>query len=411
MISQKDKNILRKLAGKWREIAELTEMKARKKRLYNLNSLKPDRSVILCFPEGAWTELLPEKDEQCETEELRGVERMMKMKVYWWEHIHDDNTAEPYLNARWKVDVGDFGVEVKFTHGENRGSYVWEAPIKNLKEDMKKLKFRQLSIDKKGTEDFVSLLNETFGDLLPVRIHSSFWWSMGLTHTAISLLGMESFMMYMYDEPENLHKFMKFLSDEQMNFMKWFEKEGLLALNNRDDYVGSGGVGYTNDLPQKDYKEGNPIRLKDMWGLSESQETVGVSPEMFNEFVLQYQIQLMEKFGLICYGCCEPVHLRMKYLSKIPNLRRVSVSPWTDQKFMAEALKGKAVFSRKPNPAQICAFFNVDLIRKDIRDTLDAAHDCALEIIMKDTHTVQNDPKRITDWVKIALEEAEKYKR
>jgi hypothetical protein len=76
---------------------------------------------------------------------------------------------------------------------------------------------------------------------------------------------------------------------------------------------------------------------------------------------------------------------------------------------MAKNLGKDYVYSRKPNPALICVSFDEDAIRKDIRNTLEAAGNCALEFIMKDTHTVQNDPSRITRWVEIALEEVKNY--
>jgi hypothetical protein len=93
-------------------------------------------------------------------------------------------------------------------------------------------------------------------------------------------------------------------------------------------------------------------------GICGSQETVGISPDMFAEFVLPYQLPILEKFGLNCYGCCEAVHERWKYISRVPRLRRVSVSPWCDQQAMAGYLKREYVFSRKPNPSYVCAFFN-----------------------------------------------------
>jgi len=409
MVSNKDKNILRRLAGKVREIANLPEMEERKKRLYRINDLKPDRPIVLCFPEGSWCELLPDNVLECEDEKLRKWEMELKRKIYWWEYIKDDNAIEPYFNIPWCISVSDFGVEVKYTHGENRGSFIWEPPIKDLNKDIEKLKFRELRVDREQTMRDFEIANEIFGDLLKVRIKGKYWWTVGLTIEAIKLIGLENLMLFMYDQPEGLHRFMKWMSDEQLHFIEWFEKEGLLSLQNEDDYVGSGGVGYTTELPQRDFKEGDIVRLKDIWGFAESQETVGVSPEMFNEFIFQYQLPLLNKFGLNCYGCCEPLDKRIDYVFKIPNLKRISVSPWSNQEFMAKKLGKNYVFSRKPNPALICASFNEDLIRKDIRYTLEVTRGCVLEIIMKDTHTVQNEPMRISRWVKIALEEISKY--
>ena len=87
-----------------------------------------------------------------------------------------------------------------------------------------------------------------------------------------------------------------------------------------------------------------------MWGFCESQETVGVSPEMVGEFVVPYQKPIMERFGLSCYGCCEPLDPRWYLLKDIKGLTRVSVSPWADVNRMAEYLGKEFVYSRKPSP-------------------------------------------------------------
>ena len=152
-----------------------------------------------------------------------------------------------------------------------------------------------------------------------------------------------------------------------------------------------------------------PVRPMDLWGFAESQETVGVSPAMFEEFIFPYQLPLLEKFGLNCYGCCEALNLRWDTVSRIPRLRRVSVSPWCDQAVMAEKLGKNYIFSRKPNPSLVCINFNEEAIRRDLRETLDLAGKGVLEIILKDTHTVENDPSRLSRWVKMALEEVERH--
>ena len=48
-------------------------------------------------------------------------------------------------------------------------------------------------------------------------------------------------------------------------------------------------------------------------------------------------------------------------------------------------------------------------IRNDLATTLALAGQGSLEIIMKDTATIQNEPWRISRWIQIALEEVQKY--
>jgi len=143
---------------------------------------------------------------------------------------------------------------------------------------------------------------------------------------------------------------MGFLRDDYLAYAEWLEKEGLLTLNNENDYVGSGSMGYTRALPQRGWKAGTPARLKDLWVLLESQETVGVGAAQFEEFIFPYQLDIAHRFGLCYYGCCEPVHSRIQVLKKLPNLARISVSPWADEAIMAAECGRAIAYSRKPNP-------------------------------------------------------------
>ena len=185
-------------------------------------------------------------------------------------------------------------------------------------------------------------------------------------------------------------------------------RNGLLSLNNNHAYVGSGGIGYTKELPRRAIN-GTGVTTSDMWCLTESQETVGVSPEQFEEFVFPYQLPLQERFGLNCYGCCEPLQSRWHVVKRIPRLRRVSVSPWADQRKMAEMLQGEYVYSRKPAPSMLAVpHIDEDAVRADIRETLDLTRGCVLELIMKDNHTLGHNPDNIVRWTAIAREEIDR---
>ncbi|MHB1254313.1 MAG: hypothetical protein ACYCZ1_09125 [Candidatus Humimicrobiaceae bacterium] len=143
-----------------------------------------------------------------------------------------------------------------------------------------------------------------------------------------------------------------------------------------------------------------------MWGFCESQETGQVSPQMFEEFVFQYQLPFLERFGLNCYGCCEPLDKRWHIVKKAPNLRRVSVSAWADPSKMAEFLSNKYIYSYKPNPADLAVHdINVDAIRKKIKGILNVTRGCVLEIIMKDNHTLGQNPDNIINWTRVVREE------
>lgn len=407
--SQTDREILRALAGKVRVIADLPEMASRRRRWVAHNTLRAERPMVLCFPEGCWHELVPQDSLKCSDEKLRAWEMSLRMKLFWWEHIHDDGAIDPWFDIQWRVHQSNFGVEIPRVWGDNRGSYVWDPPLKDLKKDLGKLHPRTFSVDREATHRDLELANEIFGDLLPARIHGPLWWSVGLTQTVAFLIGIEDLMIAMIEQPDSVHQLMAFLRDDMMRFVDWTEREGLLTPRNAGDYVGSGGLAYTDELPGGDADTSNPTRLSDIWGFGESQETVGISPNMFSEFVMPYQKPILDKFGLNCYGCCEGLEHRIDVVKRnVPRLRRISVSPKADQPALAEQLDGKFIYSRKADPVPVCVDFNEDAVRRDVRRTLDLAKNQPLEIILKDTHTVQGDPTRITRWVKAAREEIEK---
>jgi hypothetical protein len=197
------------------------------------------------------------------------------------------------------------------------------------------------------------------------------------------------------------------LRDGAMAVIDSLEERGLLYPNYDGAYVGSGGFGWTDELPQPDF-EGH-VRLQDMWGFAESQETVGISPAMFEEFVFPYQCSLLERFGINCYGCCEPLDSRWPVVQRFPRLRRVSVSPWANREFFAEMLGDRYILSMKPNPADLAMpDFDEEHVRQVLRTDLRATRDCRVEVIMKDNHTIGGDAQRVVRWVELAREEAER---
>jgi hypothetical protein len=364
--------------------------------------------MVLCSPEGAWTELLPADSLLCTDAFHRQVEHQLRQRIYWWDHLRDDNTMEPWFNVSWDIQVGGYGVDIPHSYGDDRGSYTWEAPIKDLKAGLSKLYPRSLAVDRESTARRLQQANDVIGDILPARLHGNLWWTMGLTQEAAKLIGLENLMWAMYDQPDELHQLMAFLRDEMLRRIEWAEREGLVTANScGGDQVGSGGVGTVDELPAPAH---GPVKLSQRWGFSESQETVGVSPAMFEEFILPYQLPLLEKFGLNYYGCCEGLEHRIdKVMNQVPRLRRVSVAPAANQEVLAPKLAGKCVYVRKPNPAPVCVGFDEQAIREDLRHTLQLAGGQALEFVMKDTHTVEHQPQRLTRWVQIAFEEIDRH--
>jgi hypothetical protein len=408
-----DIQILRDLYRQKREESQKPKMAARKQLWSRHASLDSRRPMILAETSGVLDEMIPLTSLRCQADWARQMERGLREVLYRSLQVDDDYVIEGRIEYGWDITIGDFGVRPEIVRGENQGklaSYHWDPPIQDLDYDFDKLHFRSLSVNREKTQAWKEFLEQHFGDILPVELRGSYWWTSGLTWSAIDLIGLQPLMMILYDNPAGLHRLMAFLRDDFLHLLDWFESEKLLTLNNQNDYVGSGSIGYTTELPSQVKTAGQAVLARDLWGLSESQETVGVSPRMFEEFIFPYQLPVVERFGLSYYGCCEPVHTRFHVIKQFPNLRRVSVSPWCNQERITEMMDGKYIFCRKPNPTLISTEgFDEEAIRADVRATLNAAGSTPLELVMKDVHTLHDEPARLGRWVSLAREVCQEF--
>jgi hypothetical protein len=408
VFSSEEKQVLRKLAGEVGALAS-RPVEAEKRILWRRhNDLESVRPLVFCDPENGWNEIIPEKTLLCQNELARNWEMTLRKEIFWATKMGDDRVTEPYFNIPYTYSESDWGMHHIQVGGENLGAYTWESPLKDYASDLPKMKFPEITVDYKTTEDVKHLAESIFGDLLTVRVKGMWWWTLGLTWPLINLRGLETYMLDFYLFPNELHRLMEILRDGHLAKLDFLEGNNLLP-DNTDMYVGSGGFGYTNQLPQKDFT--GKTRLRDMWGFCESQETVSVDPELFSEFVLPYQMPVLERFGLNCYGCCEGLDARWEYIRHIPNLRRVSVSPWANEAKMAEQLGPDYIWSRKLNPAKLAmADMDTGSVRAELRAAIEvaSANKCVIELLMKDNNTLGHNPQNVIDWCRIAKEEIER---
>jgi hypothetical protein len=212
-------------------------------------------------------------------------------------------------------------------------------------------------------------------------------------------------MMDLYDRPEFIHEAVRRIVQSDMAKLKQFVELDVLDSDSDSTRVGSGGYGFNESLNPT---EGETVTPEQTWGCSNAQIFSEVSPDMHWEFALQHDMPWLEQFGLNYYGCCEPLHNKVDLLRRIPNLRKVSVSPWCDADKIAKEMGGEVVFSVKPNPAIFAADrWNPEQARAEIRKLLDQTRGCAVELIMKDVSTIRRDPSRLFEWARIAKEEVE----
>ncbi len=405
--TREEREVLRSLAFKVAEIASRPGEKEKTSAWKFLNKLNPSRPLVFCDPENGWNEIITQDQIVCKAPLFRVWEMHLRKEIFWAERMKDDKVIEPFFNIPYHYTDSGYGMnEEKISKKADEGSFKYQSPLKDYEKDFDKLKFPKIEVDYNRTNRIKELAGDILGDILTVRVKGVWWWTLGMTWDFIKIRGLENLMLDLLIHPQWVHKLMSFLRDATLKKLEFLEKSNLLSLNNDGTYVGSGGFGWTDELPSPKHVNGN-VKLNDMWGFAESQETVGIDPGLFNEFVLPYQLPIIEKFGLNCYGCCEPLDSRWNYVKKIPRLRRVSVSPWANINTMSEYLGKDYIYSRKPSPTGLAVKNpDWDKIRKELREFFKATRQNNVEIIMKDNHTLGGNPDNAVRWCEIAREES-----
>ncbi len=408
-MSREDRDVLRGLAEEVAAIAASARQAEIRRLWTRLNRLEKTRPVVFCDPENGWNEIITEAQMECQGKLARRWEMDLRKEIFWGNVMGDDKPVGPCFDIPYTVSHDDWGLQTSFHKTETLGSYVWEGGIRDYATDLKKLHAPQFEIDWETTNGCLAIAKQVLGDLLTVRLKGNWWWSLGLTCPAVMLRGLQNVLCDFIENPDGLRELLERLSQGLLAKLDYLEAHNLLSLNNNATYVGSGGFGLTDELPRQDFQ--GSVRTCDMWGFTESQETVQVSPAMYERFVFPYEKPLMERFGLTCYGCCEPVHGRWHVVRRHHGLRRVSCSPWVDVEKMAANLGDKYIMSLKPNPASIAVpDLDTTALRNWLRENLEKARGCVVELIMKDNHTLAGRPENAVTWCRIAQEEAERLK-
>lgn len=402
MFAQHDINILRGLAKRLREIAELPIMRERRNRWLRHNQLKAERPMVLVFPEGSWRELLPETQLLCEHMDARAQEWSLRARIYAHEYIHDDTVVEPDWIVTKSISLSGWGLEIQHEpSGYATGAWGFK-PVIHSESDLDKLTAPRLTVDEVKTASDLQQAEDLYGDILNVRLRGVAHISFHLMSLYCQLRGLDQVMWDMYDNPAMLHRAMAILEAGNRALVQQYLDNNLLSLNNDGTYHSSGGVGFTTELPAPGFQE--VVRPCDMWASAEAQEMAQVSPAMHAEFILAYEKRLLEPFGLNGYGCCEDLTEKLTDVLTIPHIRRISISPFADVARCAEQLGKRAILSWKPHPSHLVGTFDENHIRAYISEAITYArrNGCVLEMILKDTHTCEHHPERFTRWTEIA---------
>ncbi len=400
MSAESDRNTIRDLAKEYRDICDNPVQEERRALGRRHNSLRLTRPLIYARA-FAWHEM-PQSACTCRDPLLRHYEDFFRKNISW-NNLNDDSIFESWITIQAVTTCRGWGVDVPRTFSdEPGGSFKVDYPLKTLS-NIGKLRMPRHEIDEKSTSEAVERLHETVGDIITINLDRGpayRMWTGDIATDLGYLRGIENFMIDMIDDPERLHRLLAFLRD------------GILRTHDEAEACGDWGLSahqnqampYAEEL-QDPAPNVNGIKRKEIWGYMAAQELTAVSPQMHDEFMLQYQLPILKHFGLVAYGCCEDLSQKIDILRQIPNLRRIAVAPFASVPKCAEQIGRDYVISYRPSPTDMVGYgFNPDRIRKILRRDLHACRDLHVDITLKDVETVQSDPERVKKWLAIARE-------
>ena len=405
MPNNSDIRIIRELAGRVAEIAALPVQEEKRQLWRRLNGLRPVRPMVE-IDQVCWNEMNVDDELTllCDDAECRAYEDALRRILYQWKHFPVDMVVEPFVRVPKAIHNTGIGIGTSEEIARiDPTSAVVGHSYKNqfaTDADLDKIKMAIVTHDEAETARRLDVACDLFDGL--IDIFEQGWDPYLSVWDPISMLmSVQDALYAIIDRPQFMKEMAKRIVASYMTALDQAEEQGLLC--HSQSLIHCTGA-YADDLPAPGFDPTRP-RSRDIWMFGLAQMFSTVSPQMFDEYEVETSMPLFERFGLVYYGCCDPLDLKMDQVRKIPNLRKISMSPWVDERRGAEQIKGDFVYSRKPNPAMLVAFHE-DEIREHLQQSVDACAEfgCPLEIILKDISTVCYEPRRLWRWADIAME-------
>lgn len=408
-MTEKERSILRDLARKQLEIANWEKNKTRIDEWYRHNDGESGARPMIHIEIDTFAQEIIEPQLRCESPEARSLEYALYHQFTNMELFDDDKVVPDYF----PVSVGGwflpFGHRIERVSAENgRGSnlgHQFQHVIHDLEDDADKLGASTFGVNKEGAVQRLQLAEDTFGDILPAKMTGGCLYAVPTQHI-VHLMGMETMFFSMYDYPDAFKTMMGRLADDYIAYFKLLEKEGCLLPTVSFETLCQGSKCFTRTLPQEGI-----LTTGDVWGYMDSQESTGLSPDMYREFIFPCYEKIAKVFGRLSYGCCEGVDPIWDSVSTLHALKKVSISPWCKEEIMGERLAGSdIIYLRKPSPNYLGVEETLDeeAARAHIAATVAAARGCRLEIAQRDVYTVHNNPGKVRRYVEIIREETAK---
>ena len=254
-----------------------------------------------------------------------------------------------------------------------------------------------------------AMVGEILGDIVPVKLKGIGYVGVVTWDDIAMYRGVTNLLVDLVERPEFSHALVERLTSIKESEIRQYEELNLF--DDDPDTLHCTPI-LTEDLPSKEGKAGKPYTRKDVWGRGTAQIFASVSKDMHEEFDIEYMKRTVGTCGLVYYGCCEPLDRKIDIVEKIPNLRKISITPWADVDVAAEAIGNRYVVASKPNPAAVAVpRLDKDELRREIGKILSACkrNGCSVDLVLKDISTCCFRPENIFEWEQTVMDMVQNY--
>ena len=270
-----EKEVLRRLGGEIAAVAALPVHREKAGLWRKLNDLESARPMVW-INEIPWHEMNVNDELTLRTVHpwARELETRLRRTLYQWRHMPCDMIVSDFLECPLAVHSTDFGIheEVEVARTDASSDIVSRHFRVQIREpaDIEKIRMPRVSHDQQTTAAAFATMEDLYRDIMPVR-------KVGQTHIwftpwdyLIRWWGLEEAMVDLVERPEMVNAAVERMVDAWMVELDQFVEQNLLSLDCNNTRIGSGGYGYTWELPGATY---DPARVtpKNMWGCSNAQ--------------------------------------------------------------------------------------------------------------------------------------------
>jgi len=409
MLSTNEIQVLRQLAARYAEAAALPVQQEKKRLWLQLNHLNMERP-LLTIDQIPWNEMDVDGSLQCVVQDpyWRGVEWELRTTLYKFRHMPADMVINPYIclpkpiyNSGWGIQP-QASRQIELELGSSAPSREFVNQIQSM-EDVERIQMPVLTLDKEAEARIVETARVIFDGIIDFRM-TGLCMHLGIWDSISMWMGVENCYFALMDEPEMIHALMEKLTNGLIGMIEQMNRQELFDIHSNLCHCSHT---FLHDMPKQD----DHALSGNAWAFGLAQLFTAVSPQITDEFEVQYMKRVFPYFGAIYYGCCDRLDDRMHVIEKLPKIRKLSCSPWSDREHFADVMPDYCVMSSKPNPACLAdGKLDEEFVRKDIRRTIAAAkaHGRNLELLLKDISTVSHNPACLWRWQEIAMEELQR---